>query len=105
MDFDYIKGMNYGSGFNTATYDVRPFPALDNVGNTTDVVNAGGQEVLFRVELASSTLSLTEQLNVSASASLEFATKASVSAKTSFLSNFKQNSYTIYSNPKSVVRK
>jgi hypothetical protein len=88
--------MNLGVGFNTATYDIHPAPALDNVLATRPVVNAGGQEVYFRVELASSTLSLTEQLSVTARASLKYGVTAGGSAKTSFLSSFKQNSFTIY---------
>ena len=96
MQIGYISGMNLGVGFNTATYDIHPAPALDNVLATRPVVNAGGQEVYFRVELASSTLSLTEQLSVTARASLKYGVTASGSAKTSFLSSFKQNSFTIY---------
>lgn len=91
-----INGMNLGVGFNTATFDVHPTPALNNVVTTRPVVNAGGQEVYFRVELVSSTLSLTEQLSVSARASLKYGITASGSAETSFLSSFKQNSFTVY---------
>lgn len=96
MEIGYINGMNLGVGFNTATYDIHPAPALDNVSAIKPVVNAAGQEVYFRVELASSTLSLTEQLSVTARASLKYGITASGSAKTSYLSSFKQNSFSIY---------
>jgi hypothetical protein len=76
--------MNLGVGFNTATFDVHPTPALDDVVTTRPVVNAGGQEVYFRVELVSSTLSLTEQLSVSARASLKYGITASVRQKPAF---------------------
>jgi hypothetical protein len=95
MDLDYIKGMNLGYGFNTATYDIHS-PALADVTSTRDVVGGGGQEVYFKVELSSSTLSLSQQLNVSARASLKYGLVASGSLKTSFLSEFKQNSFSVY---------
>jgi hypothetical protein len=95
MEFEYIKGMNLGYGFNTATFDCHS-PALDDVTSTRDVPGAGGQEVYFRVELSSSTLSLSQQLNVSARASLKYGVFASGSLKTSFFSDVKQNSFSIY---------
>lgn len=88
--------MNLGLGFNSASYELHPSPALDDVSTIRRVVNAGGQEVYFRIELANSTLSLTEQLNVSARASMKYGITASGSAKTSFISSFKQNSFTVY---------
>jgi hypothetical protein len=93
---DYINGMNLGVGFNTATQNIHPAPALDNVLETRSVVNAGGQQVSFRVELASSTLSLTEQLNVSARAALKYFIFGGGSTKANFLSSFTQNSFTVY---------
>lgn len=89
MEFEYIKGMNLGYGFNTATFDFHS-PALEDVTSTRDVPGAGGQEVYFKVELSSSTLSLSQQLNVSARASLKYGVFASGSLKTSFFSDFKQ---------------
>lgn len=55
MEFDYIKGINLGYGFNTATFDFHS-PAIEDVSSTRDVPGAGGQEVYFKVELSSSTL-------------------------------------------------
>ncbi len=95
MDLDYIKGMNLGYGFNTATYDIHS-PALEDVTSTRDVVGGGGQEIYFKVELISSTLSLSQQFKVSARASLKYGVGASGSLKTSFLSEFKQNSFSVY---------
>jgi hypothetical protein len=96
MEIGYINGLDLGVGFNTATYDIHPTPALDNVTAINPVINAGGQQVVFRVELASSTLSLSEQLSISARASLKYGIGASGSAKTSFVSSFKQNSFSVY---------
>ncbi|MCY8063914.1 MACPF domain-containing protein [Bacillus spizizenii] len=95
-EIGYVNGMNLGLGFNTATNEIHPSPALDQVNNIREVLGAGGQEVIFRVELASSTESITEKMNVSARASLKYGMTASGSAKTSFCSLFKQNSYTVY---------
>jgi hypothetical protein len=95
MELEYINGMNIGYGCNTATYDIHS-PALDDVSSTRDVVGAGGQEVYFRVELSSSTLSLSQQLNISARAKLKYGVTASGSLKTNFFSKFKQNSFSIY---------
>lgn len=95
-EIGYINGMNLGIGFNRATNDIHPAPALDGVDYYRDLPNANGQEVLFRVELVSSTESIIEKLNVSARASLKYGITGSGSARTSFSSLFKQNSYTIY---------
>jgi hypothetical protein len=95
MELEYINGMNIGYGFNTATYNIHS-PALDDVSSTRDVIGAGGQEVYFRVELSSSTLSLSQQLNISARAKLKYGVTASGSLKTNFFSRFKQNSFSIY---------
>jgi hypothetical protein len=96
MKIGYINGLDLGIGFNTATYDIHPTPALDNVSTINPVINAGGQQVFFKLDLASSTLSLSEQLSISARASLKYGIAASGSAKTSFVSTFKQNSFSIY---------
>ncbi|APF25236.1 MULTISPECIES: hypothetical protein [Clostridium] len=95
-EIGYINGMNLGIGFNRATNDIHPSPALDGVDVYRDLPNANGQEVLFRVELVSSTESIMEKLNVSARASLKYGITGSGSARTNFSSLFKQNSYSIY---------
>lgn len=95
-EIGFINGMNIGLGFNTATNDLHPTPAFESVDNYRDIPGAGGQEVLFRVEVASSTESITEKLNVSARASLKYGMTGSGSIRTSFSSLFEQNSYTIY---------
>lgn len=92
----YINGMNLGIGFNTATNDLHPTPALDNVSVYRDIPSAGGQEVFFRVEIASSMESISEKMNVSAKASLKYGITAKGSARTSFSSSFKENSFTNY---------
>jgi hypothetical protein len=84
MEIGYINGLDLGVGFNTATYDINPTPALDNVTAINPVINAGGQQVVFRVELASSTLSLSEQLSISGRASLKYGITNSGSAKDIF---------------------
>jgi hypothetical protein len=93
---EYIGGMNLAVGFNTATHDIHPTPALDKVDIVRDVIAANGQEVLQRIELASSTLSLSKQLNISATTTLKFAGIASGSFKIDFINSFKQNSYSVY---------
>ena len=95
MEIGYMSGMKLGGGFHTATYDNRPVPALDEVVVTT-LEPAGGQQVFYDAKVVSSSLSFTEQLNVSASASLRYGISGSGSAKTSFLSSFQQNSFTVY---------
>ncbi|WP_050491656.1 hypothetical protein [Clostridium botulinum] len=95
-EIGYINGMNLGIGFNRATNDIHPSPALDGVDIYRDLPNANGQEVLFRVELVSSTESIMEKLNVSARASLKYGITGSGSARINFSSLFKQNSYSIY---------
>ncbi|MGG3819232.1 hypothetical protein ABEU87_17505 [Bacillus subtilis] len=95
-EVEYINGMNLGLGYNSFTNSVHPSSALDNIDQTRPVVEATGQKVYFQVELLSNSLSLSEQLNVSASAALTYGLTASGSAKTSFAHSFKQNSYTVY---------
>ncbi|BFT73127.1 hypothetical protein [Paenibacillus sp. P36] len=95
MEVAFIDGMNLGVGYNTATLDIHPVPVFDNV-TTASELPATGQSVLFRAELASSTLSLSEQLKVSARASMKFGLFASGSVSANFVNSFKQNSYTIY---------
>jgi hypothetical protein len=96
IEVEYINGMNLGLGYNSLTNTVHPSSALDNIDQTRSVEEATGQKVLFQVELLSNSLSLSEQLKVSASASLTYGITASGSAKASFASSFKQNSYTVY---------
>ncbi|PGM89007.1 hypothetical protein [Bacillus cereus] len=96
IEVEYINGMNLGLGYNSFTGTVHPSSALDEINKTRDVVDATGQKVSFQVELLSNTLSLTEQLNLSASASFSYGQTASGSIKASFAQSFKQNSYTIY---------
>lgn len=96
MEFDYINGMNLGLGFNTATLNLHPAPALSNVTSTQRVINAGGQEVFFRLELSSDTLSLFQQLNFSSRSGLKVESLASGSSKINYLNSFQQNNYTIY---------
>lgn len=43
MEIGFIDGMNLGVGFNTATDDVHPAPALDDVATIRPVVNAEGK--------------------------------------------------------------
>jgi len=95
MEIEYINGMNLGYGFNTATYDFHP-PALIDVTTTRDIPGAGGQEVYYNIQVCSSTLSLSEQLKVSARAKLKYGISGSGSVKTAFLSQFKQNSLSVY---------
>lgn len=92
----YANGMNLGLGYNSGSHDLHPSPALEPVDIFRDVPGADGQEVLFKVELVSSTESIMEKLNVSASASLKYGMTGSGSATASFASQFQQNSYTIY---------
>ncbi|MGQ7105561.1 hypothetical protein ACUN13_14625 [Bacillus cereus group sp. Bce041] len=94
-EVDYINGMNLGIGFNTATEDIHS-PALFDVNSTREVPSAGGQEIFFKVELASSTESITEKMNVSAKASLKYGMSGKGSARVAFSNSFKQNSYSIY---------
>ncbi|MCP9298381.1 MAC/perforin domain-containing protein [Bacillus halotolerans] len=95
-EMEYINGMNLGIGFNTATNEIHPSSALSQIDKFQTIHGAGGQEVIYRVELASSTESITEKMNVSARASLKYGMTASGSARTTFCSLFKQNSYTVY---------
>ncbi|KAA8745438.1 hypothetical protein [Paenibacillus sp. UASWS1643] len=74
IETDYLNGMNIGLGYNTMTNSVHPSAALDNINDTRAVVNATGQKVYFQLELLSNSLSLSEQLKVSASASLSYGT-------------------------------
>lgn len=96
IEVDYLDGMNLGLGYNTASLAVHPFSALENTTQIYPTAKAGGQQVTFKLEMASSTLSISEQLNVSARASLKFASMASGSAKVNFVNSFRQNSYTVY---------
>lgn len=96
IEVEYLNGMNLGLGYNSFTSTVHPSSALDNIDKTRPVVDATGQKVLFQVELLSNTLSLTEQLNLSASASFSYGQMASGSIKASFVQSLKQNSYTVY---------
>ncbi|MCW3793909.1 hypothetical protein OM416_20150 [Paenibacillus sp. LS1] len=95
IETDYLNGMNLGLGYNTMTNSVHPAVALDNINDIRAVVNATGQKVYFQLELLSNSLSLSEQLKMSASASLSYGT-TSGSAKAQFISSFKQNSFTVY---------
>lgn len=96
MKVDFIEGMNLGLGYNSASNIVHPVPAFVNVGNTYSVSMAQGQEVYMRIELLSNTLSLAEQMGVSASASLSYALTNKGSAKAFFSQSSKQNNYSIY---------
>lgn len=95
-EIGYINGMNLGVGINTASFQIHPSPALDNVNAVREVISAGGQEVLFRVELLTETERLTKSLEVSARASLKYGAVGSGSVRTSFLNSFSQNSYSVY---------
>lgn len=96
METDYVRGMNLGIGFNSATRELHPTPALTNAIRTRDVPNAGGQEVFFRLELAKETISFAKQLNVSSKDSLKIGSLGGGSIKAKFLSSFKEDSYTVY---------
>jgi len=95
-ELEYINGLDFGYGFNTATYAIHPVPALDNVTEINEVPFSEGQEVLFRLQLAKSTESLSEQLDVSGKASMSYAITNNGSLKTSFTKLFKENSFTLY---------
>lgn len=96
FEVDYLDGMNLGLGYNTASLSVHPFSALENTTQIYSTAKASGQQVTFKLEMASSTLSISDQLNISARASLKFASMASGSAKVNFVNSFRQNSYTVY---------
>ncbi|MDA2302631.1 hypothetical protein PDN43_25860 [Bacillus cereus] len=96
METSYVRGMNLGVGFNSATRELHPVPALTNVTRIRDVPNAGGQEVLFRLELAKETISFAKQLNVSSKDSLKIGSLGGGSTKAKFFSSFKEDSYTVY---------
>lgn len=93
---EYMSGMNIGLGYTPRTKTVHPVPALININSTRNVFDATGQKVYFQVELLKNNLSLSKQLKVSASASLTYAMTASGSAKATFMSSFKFNSYSVY---------
>lgn len=93
---EYIPGMNFGLGFNTATLDIHPVSAFENATSTVTPGDAGGQEVFYSIQIASNSVSLAEQLKTSASASLKYGVSGSGSAKASFSNSISQNSYTLY---------
>ena len=95
-EIDYINGLNLGIGFNSASLTTHPVPALEDVLSTRPVINAGGQEVTFRVEVASNTLDLAKQLDVSGRVSLRFGAFGSGSAKSQFFESVRQNSFSLY---------
>ncbi|MCU0097700.1 hypothetical protein AAHB56_04875 [Bacillus thuringiensis] len=51
METGYVRGLNLGVGFNSATRELHPTPALINATRTRDVPNAGGQEVFLGLNL------------------------------------------------------
>ncbi|UYZ39055.1 hypothetical protein OD350_28705 (plasmid) [Clostridium beijerinckii] len=95
-EIPYQNGMNLGLGYNILTNSGLVSSALDNVNLLRPVVQASGQKVQFSIEMLSNSLSLAEQIGVSASASLSYGTLGSGSAKISLVNSFKQNSFSVY---------
>jgi|GEM_PF-1972556 len=94
-EIPYQNGMNLGLGYNVLTNSGLVSSALDNVDLLRPVVQASGQKVQFSVEMLSNSLSLAEQIGMSASASMSYGT-SSGSAKISLVNSLKQNSYSVY---------
>jgi hypothetical protein len=95
QEIPYQNGMNLGLGYNSLKSSGLVSSALDNVNLLRSVVQSKGQKVSFSVEMLSNSLSLTEQLGVSASASIS-GLAGSGSAKMSLIKSLKQNSYSVY---------
>lgn len=95
-EISYQNGMNLGLGYNILTNNGLVSSALDDVNLLRSVVNASGQKVQFSVEMLSNSLSLAEQIGVSASASMSYGMTGSGSAKISLVQAFKQNSFSVY---------
>jgi hypothetical protein len=96
IEVPYINGMNIGLGYNSITNGALPASALININEIRPVAEATGQQVSFHVDILSNTLSLAEQLGMSASASLSYGINTGGSAKASLVKTFKQNSYSVY---------
>lgn len=94
-EISYIKGMNLGVGFNTATYDVHCASPLDHVIETRKVLREQKQEALFRIGLVSSTKSISEQLNMSGKASFNDGSFSS-SVKFTLDNMFNENNFAVY---------
>ncbi|MFD6440907.1 MAC/perforin domain-containing protein [Peribacillus sp. NPDC060186] len=94
-EIPYQNGMNLGLGYDVLKNDGLVSSALDNVNLLRPVVQASGQKVNFSVEMLSNSISLAEQIGVSASASMSYGT-ASGSAKVSLVQGLKQNSFSVY---------
>ncbi|KEK13032.1 hypothetical protein EP18_04000 [Lysinibacillus sphaericus] len=95
-EIPYQNGMNLGLGYSVLTNNGLVSTALDNVNLLRPVVQASGQKVQFSVEILSNSLSLAEQIGVSASASMSLVGSGGGSAKISLLKTFKQNSFSVY---------
>lgn len=93
---EYINGLNIGLGYTPSTKTAHPVTALVNINSTRNVFDASGQKVFFQIELLKNNLSLSKQLKVSASASMNYAMTASGSAKAAFMNSFKFNSFSVY---------
>ncbi|WP_053216167.1 hypothetical protein [Guptibacillus hwajinpoensis] len=91
----FIKGMELGQGFNTATYDINP-PGLDHVEVSKGDTGTGGQDVSYQVDVKSSTQEVKKVLNVSASASFKYEMSFSGSAAAKFANSIEQKSYSLY---------
>lgn len=94
--------MALGIGVNSAAQTIHS-PAIAGVQLLPDIVGAGGQVVAFSIEQLSNTTSLSKQLNVSANASLKYASTGSGSMSAQFVNNVKQNSFSIYIVVRTVV--
>jgi len=93
---DYIPGMSWGLGFNSATLDIHPVTAFTEIASITTPGGARGQETFFSIQVASNTLGFSEQLKASASASLKYGVTGSGSAKAKYVNKISQNNYVIY---------
>jgi hypothetical protein len=91
----FIPGIVLGIGVNSAAKTLHA-PAIENVVLLPDIIGASGQIVAFSIEQLSASASLSQQLNVSTSASLKYASTGSGSMSAQFVNNIKQNSFSIY---------
>ncbi len=93
MRNDFLPGMDYGTGYDTLTGEIRGDAVIRT--EPTNPVGLDGQQTLFKLEVVEDTHSLARSMEVNASASLRLGF-GSGSAKAAFVSQQEVNSYSVF---------
>lgn len=95
MDMEVVRGMEYGSGFNSLKWKVRG-NAVQGVGSPANSFGTTGAIIKYRLSLVEKHSQLSEFLQVSASASMSGFGFGSASAKMKLLNESTIDIYSIY---------